>query len=287
MSFEQHLKNQRPSREDLLLALKTYDGEDRVVPVEDIEATIGEDTTKKYATGFSLIDMNHEGGFEEGELVVVTGLTGQGKTTWLMSLTQNMQEHKAVWFTLEVTPRQFIAKLKHRNPQLPVFYMPKRTASHDVRWLEERILEAVSKYEAKVVFIDHLHRIISENDGDENNSMRIGRILNFLKDIAVDNNLVVFLVAHCRDLQKNEELHISHIRDSGLISREADTVIGIYRTKNGAELHEPPTREMLEPHDNLSKVLILKNRRTGIQGAGFLVHRDHYLSDPTEADILF
>jgi len=285
MDFGEYIGEQDElSANERIENLKTYEGPDRVVPVQEIADTIDDSKVPVYPTGIRLIDNNFEGGIEEGELVVVTGLSGHGKTTLLMTMTQNMKV-PTVWFTLEVTPRQFIAKMKKRNPELPLFHMPMKNLNHDTDWITERVYEAIGKYGAKLIFIDHLHRILSPNETDSNASLRIGRVVNALKDIATEHNLIIVLVAHCRDLQKGEELHMSHIRDSGMIKNEADIVLGVYRVKLLSELGDPPSREMFTEQDNKSKLLVLKNRRTGLQGASFLIHEQHYLRDTTDTDL--
>lgn len=269
---------------DRIEELKEYAGDDRVVPVQEIADSISDAQQTVHPTGLRLIDNNFEGGLEEGELVVVTGPSGNGKTSLLMTLTQNMTV-PTVWFTLEVTPKQFIQKMKKRNPALPLFYMPMKNLDHDTSWIEERVYEAIGKYGAKIIFIDHLHRILSADETDSNASLRIGRVVNKLKDIATEHNLIIVLVAHCRDMKPGEELHQSHIRDSGMIKNEADVVLGIYRVKLLSDLADPPPREMFTEQDTKSKLIILKNRRNGLQGASFLIHEQHYLRDTTDTDL--
>lgn len=278
-------KKQTP--EERIESLKSYDGEDRVVPAQEIADSIVDIDNTVIPTGLRLLDNNFGGGFEPGELVVVTGLSGHGKTTLLMTLTQNMATLNAAWFTLEVTPKQFLTKMKKRDMKLPVFYMPLKNMAHDTTWIEERVYEAIGKYDSRIIFIDHLHRILSAEQTDNNVSLRIARVVNALKDIANERKIIIFLVAHCRDIPKGEELHMSHIRDSGMISREADAVIGIYRVKNSADLTDAPTLEMFTEEDKRSKLLILKNRREGLQGACFLNHSNHYLNDADPNDIFF
>lgn len=286
MQFSEFIEPTVQTPEERIAALKEYAGEDRVVPVQEIADTIVIGETQVVPTGLALIDNLFEGGFEPGELIVVTGLSGHGKTTLLMTLTANMQNH-AAWFTLEVTPQQFITKMKKRNVELPSFYMPLKNMTHDTEWIEERIYESIAKYDTKIVFIDHLHRILSAAQTDANASLRIARVVNSLKDIATERKLIIFLVAHCRDIPKGEELHMSHIRDSGMIKNEADAVLGIYRVKATAELADVPTQQMFDENDKRSKLLVLKNRRTGLQGACFLSHDNHYLNDTRTDDIFF
>jgi replicative DNA helicase len=263
--------------------LYTYAGEDRMLPVKELAEHLGKQTDSfKFMTGIPSLDRICDG-VEAGELIIVTGPTGEGKTTLLMSITQNIAEAniESAWFTLEVTPRQFINKLQQKSPTLPHFYLPRQNADNTLDWVEERIIEAKVKYNIKAVFIDHIHQLFSLEKMKGNVSLELGDMLAKIKDIAITHNLTIFLIAHSKDntLNMRAEPRKEDIRDSGLISRLADTIIGVWRTTNedNGQLYERP--KQLSENDNRSKVRILKNRRTGICGGFVMIHANHYLKE--------
>lgn len=259
---------------ELEQALSEYQGEDRIVSSEELAEELDQSPTKTFKTEIPTMDRILKG-VEPGELVVVSGPTGDGKTTFLMSLTKNIVEHSA-WFTLEVTPKQFLKKISH--DKMPLFYLPKKNTENNIDWLLKRIIEAKVKYDTNVIFIDHLHQIFSIEKINKNLSLEIGDIVAQIKKIAVDYGLVIFLIAHNRDRQDNKEPQMSDIRDSGMISRLADIVMGIWRVQNDSKLEDKRMREIGE-NDNWSKVRVWKNRREGTKGTWFMQHDNHYLTE--------
>lgn len=282
--------------------LREYAGPDRVVASGEVAEALKltAEASYKVETGIPSLDRILES-VEAGELVVVSGPTSGGKTSLLMNITQNMANNKvpSAWFTMEVTPRQFIAKISNRG-ELPLFYLPfsgfedapeevlasfkaKNGRSMDMfDWIELKITEARVKYDVKVIFIDHLHQLfsLSKMAQSRNISAEIGDLTAKIKQIAVDNNLIIFLIAHSKDNpdQVNKEPYMESVRDSGLIIRYADTVIGIWRVANKDEIVSTRV-SVIGEDDNKAKVRVWKNRRTGKRGAFFLYHFGHLLTE--------
>ena len=261
--------------------LYTYKGDDRVIHSNELneELKLVEDSIFNLKTHIPTMDRILDG-VECGELIVITGLSGQGKTSLMMTITQNMAEHgdKSIWFTLEVTPRQFIKKISAKTSMLPEFYIPRENTDNTLLWIEERILESQVKFNTKVVFIDHINAIFSLESSKGNISLEIGDMVAKIKQIAIKYNLVIFLVAHCKDPIDNKEPNERSIRDSGMIIRLADTVLGIWRVKNGKESNR---LEEIEEEDSWAKCRIWKNRRTGKVGRWYMEHKEHSLSEVT------
>lgn len=279
-----------------------YAGPERIVSSPEMaeELSQTEESSFKLPTGIESLDRMLDA-TEAGELVVVSGPTSGGKTTLLMTITQNMSERDipSVWFTLEVTPRQFISKMAIRGA-LPTFYLPRRgfeDVPEDFQkdfekkngrplamldWLEFKITEAKVKYGARVVFIDHIHQLfsLSKFSQSRNMSAEIGDLVARVKDMAIAHNVVIFLIAHNRDDSEsvNKEPFMESVRDSGLIIRYADTVLGVWRVANKDELDQSRI-SVINEGDNKTKVRVWKNRRTGTRGAFFMFHGDHYLSE--------
>lgn len=280
--------------------------EDRILTSYELaeELKTADASVFKCETGFPTLDRILDG-VEAGELVIVTGPTGDGKTTFLMSITKNMtlKNITSVWFTLEVTPRQFINKLVKAATKLPLFYIPRRgfddadtyqikqfEIEHNrpfqmIDWIEYKILEAVDRSkkegsELKVVFIDHIHQIFSLARVERNISLELGDMVAKIKQIAIKNNLIIFLIAHSKDDPQGtmREPRKEDIRDSGLISRLADTIIGIWRIKNEDDGTSTRRRE-IDEQDNKSKIRVFKNRREGKQGWFVAYHKDHCLTE--------
>jgi len=263
--------------------LSQYMGEDKIVSSRELATQLDKIPTRVFKTGVASMDRILEG-IEPGELIVVTGPSGQGKTTFLMSITKNLTE-KAAWFTLEVTPKQFLKKIIASDNELPLFYLPAKNIENNIDWLLKRIIEAKVKFDTNIIFIDHLHQIFSIERVKNNTSLEIGDVVAQIKKIAIDYGLTIFLIAHNKDRIDMKEPQMADIRDSGMICRLADTVMGIWRVPN---LKKDETMEqkvkvsrMKEcgEDDNWSKVRIWKNRREGKLGFWFMTHKNHYLKE--------
>lgn len=266
--------------------LATYEGEDRMESTEVVKEAVSSTEDAAQKTGVESIDRLLNG-VEPGELVLVSGPTGEGKTTLLMSITQNMAEKGilSAWFTLEVTPQAFLRKIEKAAGKLPHFFMPMRNTDNQLDWLEERIIEAKVKYNIQVVFIDHVHQIFSMHRmNNPNISLELGDMVGRIKQMAIDHHLTIFLVAHTRDNSEktNAEPRKEDIRDSGLISRLADAIILVWRVKNGATDKDKRRPDNLEENDTKAKVRIVKNRREGKLGTFFMDHQNGYLKEITE-----
>ena len=263
---------------DLEERLAGYVGEDRIVSSHDLAKEVNAKPTVIFNSNIPTMD-RLLCGIEPGELIIVTGPTGQGKTSFLMTLTNNMTSKvNCVWFTLEVTPKQFLTKIMKKEDKLPLFYLPAKNIENNIDWLLERIIEAKVKFDTKIIFIDHLHQIFSIEKIKNNFSLEIGDVVAQIKKIAVDYGLVVFLVAHNKDRDDSLEPQMRDIRDSGMICRLADTVMGIWRVPNDTKRDNKRIRDCGE-HDNWAKVKIWKNRREGTLGDWFMIHSNHYLTE--------
>ncbi len=290
--------------------LLNYQGHDRIVSSKELATELAktEDSMFKLKTGFPSLD-RILGDVEAGELIIVTGPSGEGKTTLLMSMTNYIakQGNDTVWFTLEVTPRQFINKLLKGNgndlKRLPHFYIPnagfddvdisvinefKRKHKREpqmIDWIELKVLEAKLKAEAKggqlkALFIDHIHMIFSIAKVERNISLEIGDMVAKIKKIALEYNMPVFLIAHTKDDPNGNmrDIRKEDIRDSGLIVRLADSVVGVWRVPND-DAGDGSRRRLIGEGDNKSKVKILKNRREGVLGHFMAYHHNHLLTE--------
>lgn len=85
----------------LELSLEQYAGEDRIVTSHELAAQITEHPTVQHKTGVASIDRILNG-VEPGEMIIVSGPTGEGKTTLLMSITRNMAKAdiRSLWLSL-------------------------------------------------------------------------------------------------------------------------------------------------------------------------------------------
>jgi len=230
--------------------LSEYDGEDRVVTSRELWAVLSAEKEAVYInamSGIPGIDRACEG-FQDGELIVISGPTKNGKTLLAQTITRNMARSATfpLWFTFEVPARQFLSQF---SPQLPLIYMPAKLKPRAMDWFEDRVMESLEKFGTRVVFVDHLHYLVDLARAKKFD-VEIGAIIRRLKTLAVNNNLVIFLLCHTTKGRHNEDLSYESIRDSSFISQESDCCIMVKRTP---DVGETRARARIEFH-----------RRTGV-----------------------
>jgi replicative DNA helicase len=231
-----------------LRKLAEYDGEDQVISSQEMILKF-KDSPESFINLKSFIPSldTATDGFREGELVVISGPTKNGKTLLAQTLTVSFhkQQHSPLWFSFEVPVRQFLNQFH----TVPLIYMPSKLKPHALLWFEERVYESFEKYHTRIIFCDHLHYLI-DLARIRNPSIEIGQIIRRLKSLAVNGNFIIFLLCHTTKGANEDNLSFESIRDSSFISQESDTVFMIKRTPDKGE--------------NTARLRIEFHRRTGV-----------------------
>lgn len=231
-----------------IIDFREYDGEDRIISSHEMDEWLksNKDSSIIIKSSLPTLDNNLEGGFQTGELYAISGPTKNGKTLFSQTLTYNfyLQQQFSLWFTFELPPKQFLGCF----PDMPLIYMPRILKSHDLDWVCNRILEGVQKYSTRVVFLDHLHYLF-DMAKVKSPSLEIGTVIRRLKKMAIDDNLLIFLMCHTSKAGV-ENVSYQSIRDSSFVSQESDSVLMLCRTPKVAE--------------NAATLRIEFHRRTGV-----------------------
>jgi len=216
------------------IELKEYAGEDRVIPAAEYKAEMAAMMAKRGNAIQSLIPKLDEltNGFEGGNLITISGPTKQGKTTLSHTFTKNFESQgvTSVWFSFEVTPKELFEKFAKTE----VFYLPRRLKQRSLEWLKERIEEAKLKYGIRVAFVDHLHYLV-DMEKSKNMSVEIGSVIRELKTIAVELDIVIFLMAHMNKTKYNVMPTEVDLRDSSFVAQESDKVFILWRERKKSQ----------------------------------------------------
>lgn len=228
--------------------LSEYTGRYKIVSSHELRKVLeerGQLQVTTYSSGFPFLDAKI-GGFQEGELITVTGYSGHGKTSLCQSLTASFAKNNVptLWFSYEVSPAQFFKKF---DEPLPLFFLPQELEPYDLEWFKERVIEGIVKHDVRIVFIDHLHFLLNLFQS-KNSSLDIGSLLRELKTFCLKYSVVIFLVAHTKQPKATEEPDMGSLRDSSFIVQESDKVLAVHRVRS---------------LQSRSKVLILKDRDHG------------------------
>lgn len=259
---DSQLNEQLKKKKELTALLKpyeTYSGKDEVVSATIIKEQIDVDEEqKKYLTGINQLNTILDG-FKSGDLITMSGISGNGKTELLISFTKDFidRKYKVLWISFEVNPKDFMNRFGDYEP---IFYMPRQNQPNNLDWVIKRIMEAKAKFGCEIVIIDHLHFLLDMGTlGNRNISHLFGGIIRRIKTTALKLDVTIFLVAHLNKTATKEVPDLVDLRDSSFTYQEADTVLIIHR-------------ENTDDNINLSKNIqpavlrIAKNRWNGYLG---------------------
>lgn len=259
--------------EDPIIHALSQHGEDRMAPFLEFhkENVSNRNSGKSFSSGIgTLDDLLH--GFSSGEVNVITGPTGNGKTLFADTLGQGFMRLSGIpiaWFSFEVPTEQMIEKYVQASDRDKLgLFVPMEMKAGNFEWLKLKCLEAKMKYNCQVIFIDHLHFLV-DMETKLNMSLNIGAVMRQIKhDIAKEMGLMVFLIAHQGQPGSDAEPSLGNIRDSSFIGQESDNVFVVYRCPD-------PLPEELRKNENVkgyprtyeegyATVKIEKARRSGV-----------------------
>jgi KaiC/GvpD/RAD55 family RecA-like ATPase len=241
-----------------------------------------DDPGASIATGFDELDRMHRN-IRTGEVAIILGKTGSGKTAWALNALRNMAEkgHRVLFFSLEMTlarvvERQIAIELGMTADEVEADYGNLRKKAHSIPWMEqyhicsqsamtmpqiEETIQKVSEVHGKVdcVCIDYLGLIRSTNQSSSVSSYQaVSEIASQLKNVAKRCNIAVMVlsqVSRGHGEQGNVQFSMNAGRDSGVIEEGADLVIGIHRPELGSL-------------DRTMAIQVLKSRKGRIHTAG-------------------
>lgn len=226
-------------------------------------ASLYKPSMEVYPLKIEEFDRAMDGGTRDGELITISGPTGQGKTLMAQTLCSNFSKQgiPSLFFSYEMSPWYLKEKfVKMNENENLLVYSPVEMISGELDFIRQQIRIGVQEKACKIVFIDHLHYLI-DLKSSFNSSLLIGGIVRELKKMAIQEKVIIFLIAHTKKIYQDEKLDLSSVRDSSLISQESDYVFLVERKKK-------EEKKILDPNSqtewlNETRIALAKNRRTG------------------------
>lgn len=226
-----------------------------ILPIAIAAEMTAQDTSSKIESGFSDIDSCLDGGFREGDFTIISGIPGDGKTTWARMITLNLAKNgvASLWFSYEMTIRELWDSFEKMGADTSLISYAPFQLEDDYNWLVRHIDKAVKQYNVKAVFIDTLGDVVRSADKQQelgNYATYLAQLCKDLRQYAVKNNLMIFAVAHAtkQTRSNSNETDNADIANSNGIPAAATNIFHIWRDKN---------------EEDLTHVKIGKSRRDG------------------------
>jgi replicative DNA helicase len=243
------------------------------------------------ATGFTRLD-EMTSGLHDGELVIVAGRPGMGKTAFGLRVVENVaveQGKACAVFSLEMSSEQLVQRLlcsrakvsSHRlrtgrlrdaewtnlnyavGPlsESPIFLDD--SASLSIWDLRTKARMLKSQYDIQLVMVDYL-QLMTAHERTENRQQEISLISRSLKGLAKELGIPVIA---CSQLSRLVETRggekrpiLADLRESGAIEQDADMVMFVYRP--AAYKLSMEEREAIRgtEEENLAEIIVAKQR---------------------------
>lgn len=223
---------------------------------------------KRFSTGFQVFDDSMKGGLKAGDLMIISGVSGYGKTTFAQTLTYNLtkKEVNTLWFSYEVSLEHLHTKFQEMGMEKHYHaFTPEKNTTGKLDWIKDKIKEGWIKYETNVIFIDHIDFLIPTNlKSSDNQSIFLKNIATELKSLAIELDVIIVAMAHLKKIENGREPDMQDIGYSAGVFQLADYVVMVHREKN-PNYGSFGGDESGDVFTNNSIIKCVKNRETGQQ----------------------
>ena len=232
-------------------------------------------------TGLEDLDRKTHG-LKAGEMTVIAGRTGMGKTALMLHMVEHIaldKETPVAMFSLEMTDSALIERMLGSRAGVDLHSLSSgcltddaeqklRIASEEIhaapiliegslnltaRSLRTKARRLVRKHGAKLVVVDYLQLIRSPDGRGQDRYLQIGEVSRALKALSIELDIPVVALSQLNRSSESREGHrprISDLRESGNIEQDADVVLLVHR----------PGYYDNNLKDNTAEIIIGKNR---------------------------
>lgn len=245
-------------------------------------------------TGIRLID--HKGGLEPGELMIIAGRNSNGKTSLALclALAAARQSVPVCIFSLEMTNSMLGLRLQSllsgvdgesikradmtesewdkfvATPNdLPIYFDKKR--STDINAIMSGITAIVEQRNVKVIVIDYLQMIKSR---ERERAQQVASISHDLQALSTRLEITIILLSQLRRNQGTDYCpRLEELKESGDIADAADSIYLVYRPeRHSADAQYPDMSEKWSQYSTSGTALLMccKNRNGSLSGEELL-----------------
>jgi replicative DNA helicase len=239
---------------------KEYAGEYQLVWSSDtLEEIKNRPKRESHKSGKAELD-NITGGFRPQQMIGVGAQSGHGKTAFGLWLLKQYEALNPVLLPLEQSSEELIEQRSENGQFVPKYLSPKKHSAYvDPDWIEQRIVEAIAKYNSKLVMLDHMGYIeVGEDYRREGEHLRIEKKLQAIKHLAIKWNVVIVILIQLQQMEEEQAPQLRDLKGSSAIRQECDQILFLWRNNTKAG--------KARAYDNKVLVSVQKNRFTGVNG---------------------
>jgi replicative DNA helicase len=240
--------------EDVLSGIIAIGSKDILPAGEYVDAVIeqlGKPRKAGISTGFVMVDLKLKG-LRPGQLVVIAGTTGMGKTSFAMNVAMNVaRKRRVAVFSLEMTREELIGRAIISLANVNEGEMNQtreageaiRAAGQRVRALDmfiddkggatvEYIKAQCHRLKPDLIVIDYLGLMDMRGRKGGTRENEVSATTRALKVLAKECKCVVLLLAQLNrgvDARPSKKPVLSDLRESGSIEQDADIVMFLHR----------------------------------------------------------
>jgi replicative DNA helicase len=261
---------------------------DQLRTLAEVDLATSAVATYRLPTTYRDLDQLLGGGFSRGDLVLLAGRPGMGKSSLgveFLTRIASAWQVRAVLFSLEMGNPQVLGRMLSTGSGIPLVRFDdgrltpsqrepfSRTSDRlaetpillddsarlPIATLRSRVRRLASEREGlDLVIVDHV-QLLTGSGGSQNRVAEIGEISRSLKALAREHNVVVIALAQLSRAveQRTDKVpQLSDLRESGTLEQDADVVLMLYRE----EYYKPDGERK-----GLADVYVAKHRngRTG------------------------
>lgn len=246
---------------------KEYNGEYKLVwSDETLEDLKSRPQRESHMTGQKEYD-EMTGGLREQQMIGIGAHSGHGKTAHGLWVLKQYEALNPVLIPLEQSSEELIEQRYTNGQFVPRYLSPKKHSSRvQADWIEQRIVEAIAKYNSHMVVIDHMGYIDAgtryERSGEH---IQIEKKLQDIKHLAIKWNVIVVILIQLNQLDESIPPALKDLKGSSAIRQECDKVLFLWR-KNALQ-------GKVRVYEDDVLVSMQKNRFTG-KNANLGMHFD-------------
>ena len=253
-------------------------------------------------TGFLHLDENF-GGLSLGELIVIGGRPGMGKSQFVINLVSNICDREPIlFFSFDLTPTTLTSRILSNRTAIAVdkiiqnqlVYSDINLIKMAAKQLEnsklfvsdlgvsnvnqtiELIKEHVELHKTKIIVIDYL-QLLGIGKYNSGREAEIGHICRVLKMCAKEHNICIVLLSQLSravEVRGSSKIpQLSDLRDSGSIEQIADKVWLLYRPEY--YLIEELDDDDFTSSDCIVMLIVAKNKNGKI-GVSYFKRNDNF-----------